>query len=119
MRKTELLKGTTEMILLSLLKGKDMYGYELTELLKQISGDYLHLKEGTLYPALKKLEEKGLVKSYWKDSFEGPRRKYYYLTRIGYKELEIFISQWKDFQLIIKNIIEYENHPPLQDRKQP
>lgn len=117
MRKTELLKGTTEMILLSLLRGKDMYGYELTELVKQVSGDYLHLKEGTLYPALKKLEEKGLVKSYWKDSFEGPRRKYYYITKIGYKEFESYVSQWEDFQLIIKNIIEFGNNSALQNRE--
>lgn len=107
MRKTELLKGTTEMILLSLLKEKDMYGYELTELLKQISDDYLHLKEGTLYPALRKLEEKELVKSYWKDSFEGPRRKYYYITKSGYQELEGYLTKWQDFQAIIQNIIEY------------
>ncbi|CAH0347410.1 helix-turn-helix transcriptional regulator [Bacillus sp. CECT 9360] len=107
LRKTELLKGTTEMILLSLLKEKDMYGYELTELLRQVSNDYLQLKEGTLYPALKKLEEKELVKSYWKDSFEGPRRKYYYITKLGFQELEAYVNQWKDFQVIIQNIIEY------------
>ncbi|WP_254052708.1 PadR family transcriptional regulator [Bacillus sp. V59.32b] len=107
MRKTELLKGTTEMILLSLLKENDMYGYELTELLRQVSNDYLQLKEGTLYPALKKLEEKELVKSYWKDSFEGPRRKYYYITKSGFQELEDYVIQWKDFQVIIQNIIEY------------
>ncbi|RFU60588.1 PadR family transcriptional regulator [Peribacillus glennii] len=96
------------MILLSLLKGKDMYGYELAELLKEISDDYLQLKEGTLYPALKKLEEKGLLKSYWKDSFEGPRRKYYYITKTGYKEFDAYVARWEEFQQKIKKIIQYE-----------
>ncbi|RUQ28057.1 PadR family transcriptional regulator [Peribacillus cavernae] len=95
------------MILLSRLKEKDMYGYELTELLRELSDGYIHIKEGTLYPTLKKLEEKELVKSYWKDSFEGPRRKYYYLTKLGLKELEGYVTQWEDFQLIIKKILEY------------
>ncbi|PLT32551.1 PadR family transcriptional regulator [Bacillus sp. V5-8f] len=96
------------MILLSLLRGKDMYGYELTDLLKQLSENYFQLKEGTLYPALKKLEEKGLVKSYWKDSFEGPRRKYYYITKAGFKEYNTYVTQWEEFQQKIKLITEYE-----------
>lgn len=105
MSKTELLKGSTSMILLSLLSEKDMYGYEMTEKVQQLSEGYLSYKEGTLYPALKRLELAGLVESYWQDSSDGPRRKYYQITIAGKKSLFDQKQEWGLFQKVLNRIV--------------
>lgn len=111
MRKSELLKGSTEMVLLSLLSQENMYGYEMIEKLKSISGGYLQYKEGMLYPALKRLETKGYVKSYWEDSLEGPKRKYYYGTDLGKEQFQVQWEEWKNFQMVIEKVIRYSDEP--------
>lgn len=105
MRKTEMLKGSTSMILLSLLSERDMYGYEIAEKVEELSEGYLQYKEGTLYPALKKLEMKGLVESYWQRSSDGPRRKYYRVTRTGLKALQDQKKEWNLFQKVMHRIV--------------
>jgi PadR family transcriptional regulator PadR len=105
MGKTELLKGSTEIILLSLLDEKDMYGYEIAEQIEQLSEGYLRYKEGTLYPALKRLEIQGLVESYWQQSHEGPRRKYYRLTQTGRKALTDQKQEWTSFRKVMSRIV--------------
>ncbi len=105
MGKTELVKGSTEVILLSLLDTKAMYGYELAQKIEEESEGFLRFKEGTLYPALKKLETQGLVESYWQDSSEGPRRKYYSLTKTGKKALKDLTKEWKAFQTVMNRIV--------------
>ncbi|WP_285766867.1 PadR family transcriptional regulator [Peribacillus sp. SI8-4] len=105
MRKAELLKGSTELVLLSLLARKDMYGYEMIEQLKLLSDGYLHYKEGMLYPALKRLEEKEYLKSYWRDSLEGPKRKYYYATKLGINQFQEQWDEWNAFQQVIQKVI--------------
>ncbi|CAH0191073.1 PadR family transcriptional regulator [Peribacillus simplex] len=107
MRKTELLKGSTEMVLLSLLAQKDMYGYEMIEQLKQLSDGYLHYKEGMLYPALKRLEEKEYLNSYWQDSIEGPKRKYYYATKVGIAQFQDQWEEWNAFQEVIRKVVSH------------
>ncbi|MBM7691383.1 DNA-binding PadR family transcriptional regulator [Peribacillus deserti] len=107
MRKSELLKGITEMVILTFLQSKDMYGYELTEKIEKESEGYLRMKEGTLYPALKKLEGRGLIQSYWKESREGPRRKYYHLTEEGNKELNDQKKEWSYFQSMLIKLLFY------------
>lgn len=105
MRKTELLKGSTSMILLSLLSKKEMYGYEITEKVHQVSEGYLSYKEGTIYPALKRLELAGLVESYWQKSSDGPRRKYYLITTAGKKSLSDQKQEWGLFQKVMQRIV--------------
>ncbi|WP_243354237.1 PadR family transcriptional regulator [Bacillus litorisediminis] len=105
MQKTELIKGSTSIVLLSLLKEKDMYGYEITEKVRELSEGYLNYKEGTLYPALKRLELKGLVESYWEKSSDGPRRKYYRITKTGLKELGEQTQEWNMFQKVMHRIV--------------
>jgi PadR family transcriptional regulator PadR len=105
MRKTELLKGSTSIILLSLLSEKEMYGYEITEKVQELSEGYLSYKEGTLYPALKRLELNGLVESYWEKSSEGPRRKYYKVTNTGRKALADQKQEWNMFQKVMHRIV--------------
>lgn len=105
MSKTELVKGSTEVILLSLLADKTMYGYELAQSIEKESEGFLRFKEGTLYPALKRLETQGLVESYWKDSSEGPRRKYYEITETGKKVLSDLKKEWNLFQKVMNRIV--------------
>lgn len=105
MGKTELVKGSTEVILLSLLQQKEMYGYEIAKQIEEQSAGYLQFKEGTLYPALKRLELQNYVESYWKDSSDGPRRKYYRLTVAGEQSLDQLRTEWNHFQRTMNRIV--------------
>jgi len=71
-----------------------MYGFELAERLRDDTGGALHFKEGTLYPALHRLEEERLVESFWEASPAGPRRRYYRLTSAGADALTERRAQW-------------------------
>ena len=99
----EILKGSLEIILLSLLKNKDMYGYEISKEIKNITDNVLILGEGTLYPALKRLKEKNLIQDYLIETNSSKKkRKYYKITEAGLIELNLKL---KDFYLI-SNLIE-------------
>jgi PadR family transcriptional regulator PadR len=99
----EILKGSLEIILLSLLKNKDMYGYEISKEIKNITDNVLILGEGTLYPALKRLKEKNLIQDYFIETNSSKKkRKYYKITEAGLIELNLKL---KDFYLI-SNLIE-------------
>ena len=94
----EILKGSLEIILLSLLKNKDMYGYEISKEIKNITDNVLILGEGTLYPALKRLKEKNLIQDYFIETNSSKKkRKYYKITEAGLIELNLKL---KDFYLI-------------------
>ncbi|WP_286228775.1 PadR family transcriptional regulator [Neobacillus mesonae] len=97
----EMLKGSIDLLLLSLIKQRDLYGYEITKLLKQLSDDHYEMSEGTLYPALKRLERKQWIDSYWYETVSG-RRKYYKITELGTKELEKKQRDWK----LIENLVQ-------------
>lgn len=101
----ELLKGSTQIMLLSLLSRGDMYGYQMIQELKLISGNVFELKEGTIYPLLHALEGDGAVASYWKDTSEGRRRKYYRLTDAGRLMLKDRRSEWTDYVTAVNKVI--------------
>ena len=105
MNQTELLKGTLGTIILRLLEEKGrMYGYEITQLVKEISGDKILVKEGSLYPALHKLEADGLVTV--ENEFIGKRvRKYYTLTKPGKAATAESVTELLDFLKTIHNLI--------------
>ena len=92
-----LLSGSTPMLILSLLKDGDKYGYEMVETLAKRSDDTFSLKEGTLYPLLHALEKEKFVESYSKTAPNGRERKYYRLTRSGREQLEYKEKEWKLF----------------------
>lgn len=83
----ELLKGSTAMLVLSVISGEDMYGYKIVKELEERSENVFSLKEGTLYPLLHTMEDEGLVTSYWVD-VENRKRKYYHITHKGKKLLK-------------------------------
>lgn len=90
----EMMKGSIDLILLSLIAQRDLYGYEIVKVLKELSNDTYEMSEGTLYAALKRLEKKGWVESYWQEGESG-RRKYYRLTDEGGVALETKQGNWE------------------------
>lgn len=101
----ELLKGSTSLLLLQLLNERAMYGYELVKEMEKRSKNTLQVKEGTLYPALHKLEQQGYIEAYWKEQEKGPARKYYKLTSSGIKLLQEKTREWTSFSNMINHIL--------------
>ncbi|MBD1379011.1 PadR family transcriptional regulator [Metabacillus arenae] len=105
----ELVKGSTSLIVLQVLSKKDMYGYEIVKEMEKSTDQQLLLKEGTLYPALHKLENQGYISSYWMDMEKGPARKYYKVTNDGKLLLQKKTSEWTKFVSMINKVINNEN----------
>ena len=98
----ELLKGSTNMLVLSLLENENMYGYQMIKKLSEKSQNVFEFQEGTLYPILHSLEEKNYISSYW-DNTGVKKRKYYSITKAGKKHLEEKKNEWKTFELRSKS----------------
>lgn len=96
----ELLKGSTSMLVLSLLEKQNMYGYQMIKELDKKSNNLFELKEGTLYPILHLLEEKNYISSYWDES-TSKKRKYYFITKEGRTHLK---SKKEDWKIYIKGV---------------
>lgn len=102
----ELIKGSTSLLVMSVLKGQDLYGYKIIKELEVRSENVFELKEGTLYPILHALEKEGFLESYW-DEFEGRKRKYYHLTRKGLKQLETKREEWKVYSGSVDKVLSF------------
>lgn len=102
-----LLSGSTPLLVLSLLKDGDKYGYEMIEELAKRSDDTFQLKEGTLYPLLHTLEKEKFVTSYTKQTPSGRERKYYRLTADGLAQLEYKEKEWKLFTQTVNAVLGY------------
>lgn len=97
----ELLKGSTPLLLLSLLEDGPMYGYQIIETVKQRTNGSYTLKEGALYPALHKLETTEFITSYWQTQPNGRDRRYYSLQPAGKSFLEAKKREWSDFVAMV------------------
>jgi len=104
-QRRELMKGNIASLLLCLLAQRRMYGYQIIKELEQRSEGYFKFKEGTLYPALRRLEVAGLIQSEWQMLPSGRQRKYYQLTDKGYSVLVEKRAQWLDFLTAVNLII--------------
>ncbi len=89
-------KGSTDFVILSLLAQRPMYGYEISQQLEKRGGGYFGMKEGLLYPALHRMQEKGWLSTEWR-TVDGRKRKYYALTATGHKILGEQAAEWKAF----------------------
>jgi len=103
-RKSDLLPGTLEMLILKTLARNDepMHGYGIALYIKQISRDVLRVEEGSLYPALQRLAVKGLINGAWRESDTGRRARYYKLTSAGRKQL---VEEVADFENLLQAIL--------------
>lgn len=96
----------TTLLVLSLLKGQDLYGYQMITELERRSNNTFHMKEGTLYPVLKKLENGGYVTSYEADA-NGRTRKYYRITRSGLKQLAEEKESWDVYANGVNSVLSF------------
>jgi PadR family transcriptional regulator, regulatory protein PadR len=106
----ELLKGSTVILILSLLDKKSMYGYEMIKAMDEKSNGVFSFKEGTLYPILHSLENESLVEAYWSESEEGRKRKYYKLTDKGKLQLKEKKKEWDLFRSTVDTVLLDNKH---------
>ena len=102
---TDLVQGTLALLILKMLALEPMHGWSISQRLKQVSGDVLQVSDGSLYPALHKLEQEGWIKAEWAPSENNRRAKYYSLTRLGRKELGKETANWSRLSAAITQII--------------
>lgn len=101
----ELLKGSTTLLILSVLKQKELYGYQIIKELALLSENVFHLNEGTMYPILHAMEQEKLLESYWMESESGRKRKYYRITQKGLKELKKQVEEWQTYAGTVCKVI--------------
>jgi PadR family transcriptional regulator, regulatory protein PadR len=102
----DLLQGTLDMLVLKALQLAPMHGWGITERIEQWSESVLQLGQGTLYPALYRLERQGLIRSEWKTSDNNRRARYYALTRTGRRHLDDELVQWRRMSRAVNLVLE-------------
>src|SRR5437868_1455194 len=104
----DLLRGALEPVILEVIAGGATYGYEIARAIEQTSDGRLLAQEGTLYPALHRLEKRGLLEAEWGLSPEGRQRKHYKLTALGRKERLALRKEWSEFTHAVNLILGLE-----------
>lgn len=101
----ELIKGSTTILILSLLARKQLYGYEMIKEIEKRSSGVFSFKEGTIYPILHSLESEGMIESYWDDNESRRKRKYYRITSSGKSCLEEKQQEWAVFRSAVDRVL--------------
>jgi PadR family transcriptional regulator, regulatory protein PadR len=104
--KTDLLQGTLDLLILKVLGAGPMHGYAISQRIQQVSSDILQVQQGSLYPALHRLERRKWVSAEWAASENNRRAKYYRLTAAGRRQLEEEVSNWERIALAVSLILE-------------
>lgn len=99
------MRAALEPVLLEVISAGASYGYEIARAIENASRGELLAQEGTLYPALHRLEKQGYLRAVWKTSAEGRRRKYYDLTAQGRRRLEALRAEWESFSRVVSRIL--------------
>ena len=107
-RPSDLVQGTLDLLLLKILDLEPLNGWAISQRLKQVSGDILQVSDGSLYPALHKLEQAGWITAEWKPTENNRRAKYYALTRLGRKQLENETANWNRVSAAISGVVMLE-----------
>ncbi len=102
---SDLVQGTLDLLLLKILALEAMNGWSISQRLRQISGEVLQVSDGSLYPALHKLEQEGWITAEWRPSENNRRAKFYSLTRLGRKQLEKEAANWDRLSGAITQIV--------------
>ncbi|HEV8201781.1 MAG TPA: PadR family transcriptional regulator [Candidatus Polarisedimenticolia bacterium] len=101
----DLVQGTLDLLLLKILALEPMHGWAISLRLRSISGDVLQVSEGSLYPALHKLEQEGWIQAEWKQTENNRRAKFYALTRAGRKQLGAETANWDRLSSAISQVV--------------
>ena len=102
----DLVQGTLDMLILKIVALEPINGWAISQRLKQISSDVLGVSDGSLYPALHKLERRGWITAQWKSSGNNRRAKFYELTKGGRRQLEIEQDAWLKLTAAVSQILE-------------
>ena len=102
---SDLVQGTLDLLIMKILALEPQHGWAISQRLKQISGEVLQVSDGSLYPALHKLEQEGWIKATWKPTENNRRAKFYELTRSGRKELEREAANWRRLSAAITGVV--------------
>jgi transcriptional regulator len=105
-KKMDLLQGTLDLLILKTLAPGPMHGFAVAQRIRQISREALDVRQGSLYPALHRLEARGWIEAEWGDSENNRRAKYYRLTRAGRKQLGVGTTEWERLAVAIGRILE-------------
>lgn len=103
--RTDILQGTLDMLVMRAVADEPMHGYALVHRLRLISGDRLQIPQGSLYPALHRLENAGMLKGYWAPTATGRDAKFYKLTAKGRKRLQSEVAEWRELSLAIAMVL--------------
>jgi transcriptional regulator len=102
----DLPQGTLDLLILRTLSLGSQHGWAISERVQQVSSDVLRIQQGSLYPALHRLERRGWIKAKWGTSENNRRAKYYELTRSGRKQLEAETESWRKLTAAVAQILE-------------
>ena len=105
-RPADLVQGTLDLLVLKILALEPLHGWAISQRLKQVSSDVLQVSDGSLYPALHKLEQEGWIKAEWKQTENNRRAKFYALTREGRKQLERELQSWHRLSSAVALLLE-------------
>lgn len=106
--RTDLLQGTLDLLILKALSTASLHGWDIAKRIAVVSKDRLSLKQGSLYPALHRLEGAGWIEAEWGVSDAGRAAKFYRLTRAGRKQLEAEKAYWESFAAAVASVLEME-----------
>ena len=104
--KSDLLQGTLDMLILQVVAPGSLHGYAIAQRLQQVSKDILQVQQGSLYPALHRLECRGWIKAEWGASDNNRRAKYYALTKKGHAELEAQTTAWRRLTQAVGQVLD-------------
>ena len=105
-QKTDLLQGTLDLLVLKTLQSGPTHGWDIAQRIQQVSEDVLQVNQGSLYPALHRLEGQGWITSEWGASENNRRAKFYRLTAAGRKQLQAEAETWERFSLAVSRILQ-------------
>jgi transcriptional regulator len=107
-RPPDLVQGTLDLLILKILALEPLHGWAIGQRLRQVSGSVLQVSDGSLYPALHKLENEGWIRSEWKPTENNRRAKFYSLTRPGRRQLEQETANWARLSAAISHVVRIE-----------
>ena len=105
-RPSDLVQGTLDLLILKLLALEPLHGFAIGQRLKQLSADVLQVSDGSLYPALHKLEQEGWITAEWRPTENNRRAKFYSLTRLGRRQLEREKADWGRLSAAISGVVQ-------------
>src|SRR5438046_4250563 len=105
--RAEVVRGTLEMLALTLLREEPMHGWGLSLKLRQISRDVFDVNQGSLYPALQKMLRRGWIRAEWRASENNRRARYYMITREGLRQLDAEIEEWERSSGAVNRVLRY------------